>query len=256
MKFLKNAIAFFAMLAVAAAGIFLPGYFLQKNGEEQLGAVRQPDGDYYTGTGALTAIQDMTMEDKLRLTSGVWESKRELVWSGLSHVDPPSLNELKAGTFSGNSDASEQNQDEHMEKEDELKQNEAAAIYDPYNKIGDWVANEDYWAANGGDWLSSLLENAITSMDKCFREVYPYLEFAFDVNMLPRIYQYSDTYFGTYRCWSVEAGFTFYIYNYNDATDTYFQTAGGTLWLALDLETGELLHVISKRMVSILTAWI
>ena len=45
MKFLKNAIAFFAMLAVAAAGIFLPGYFLQKNGEEQLGAVRQPDGD-------------------------------------------------------------------------------------------------------------------------------------------------------------------------------------------------------------------
>ena len=78
MKFLKNAIAFFAMLAVAAAGIFLPGYFLQKNGEEQLGAVRQPDGDYYTGTGALTAIQDMTMEDKLRLTSGVSESKREL----------------------------------------------------------------------------------------------------------------------------------------------------------------------------------
>ncbi len=50
MKFLKNAIAFFAMLAVAAAGIFLPDIFSpEKNGEEQLGAVRQPDGDYYTG---------------------------------------------------------------------------------------------------------------------------------------------------------------------------------------------------------------
>lgn len=42
-------------------------------------------------------------------------------------------------------------------------------FHDSYNKVGDWGANEDYWAANGGDWLSSLLENAIASMDQGFQ---------------------------------------------------------------------------------------
>ena len=241
MQFLKNAVAFFAMLAVALAGIFLPGYFLEKNSEDMVGAVRQPDGDYYTGTGALTTIQDMTMEDKLRLTSGVWESKREKIWSGLSDVEPPSLEELKAGTFSGDSDASDQNQDEQMENADELKQKEAEAINDVDDSRE--MTDADSWETDPDHEFNALMGSTLDSIAQCFREVYPYQEFSFHVNTSPRIYQYSDSYFGTYRCWTVEAGFYFHIYGYDETIDRDFSIMGGTLWLALDLETGELLHV-------------
>lgn len=245
MRTLKNLTAFFCILLVAALGIFLPGALLQSSGRELLGQVRQADVDYHAGEVDFVDDGETSMENKLRLVSGIWNCKREQIWCLESNEKPPSLSELKnKQETDAEAGSREENAGDIWETEAETEI--VGDIWETETNREAEIAREksndaSVRAAADDEAAYFAIETALESAQIVMTDVYG-LEMNYDDSASLKLYQYTDAYFGKYRCWCMEYNSTLGIPVYNENGIWIDCMRGGWARLAFDLETGQLLR--------------
>lgn len=245
MKKIKNLAAFLLVLLVAALGIFLPGILMQSQGRELLGEVCQAEVDYHAGGVDFVGTEEMTMENKLRLMSGVWSSECRLIWTSKNNDElPPSLETLRR-----NAQRTETGEESEAAEATEAVETEAA------NEAVE--AESPYGMSIGNDYLEQAKMNA--HYDEDFEKTYSVIEDAagmaesilYDIYGIESnygsisqldLYEYSDSYFGKYHCWCMVLNEAFGVPHwYEDGREDEY-VYGGTLTAVFDLETGQLLR--------------